>query len=971
MKIKRMLTGVIVLSLIVSLSSCKSDDSKKITGDLKNEQSLCDQQSQSLDIRYSAQQISFPDSIKGISDIKCCKNMLYIDAEEQCMGSELKINCVDISNKKSNSISLNQNVSWVFGMCESDNDIIIGARYLNDNNFCNENCIYKIDATTGNKIAELATDNSDNCCLMKNIYNSQVYILSGNTVYIYDNNLQLINSSDLSGMFSDSEILSAVNDKNGNIYLTVSSDDNYGIAMLDSNLNLQYCTYGFIDIGGKPSLCIDMHDEPALYSYDSDYIYIDTVNGKDGSVKDRYEIPVDKDYEYLFNRTSDADLIIISESKIKKASFDGSIISESDISVNTDNSLYISNGVLYEFIPSEFYSGSTLYIEDYNGQIINQKRNGNSVVCVNPDGRYSVYEYDDKMHISCYESDGSLKNEKEINYPDSNQYCLVSGESKDHLYLKNDEGGERAYFECTSGGDICNKIIIKDGLIIKCEFVADNIMYVVCDNDNKPVLYTIGDKKLEKLREIQGIDASKSQFVKGDNAYDMYIISDNNVYGYDVSENMLTEIIQNTPDLGIGIINNITCSEDHENIFCTTTNICNVVYMLKKDDSDKGITKINIACVGEPNDSQIKNDAVKFNQQGNEYRIVVTDYDNFSKLNMDIVADKIPDIIISGNEYEIKKYADKKLLTDLSVMMENDKDISKENFMDNIMSIYQSSGGIYSVFPSFKLNTMVTNDESLSINNGSNLTYKNFFDKFAHEDPKLFYVDDRYKLLESFIPYYLSDFMDIDNGTCDFENEVFINLLKMIKSQECFNDYDNSNTYLKFNDNLCKVDICDIYGFSNMYDVKTNEFSDTYDDLKIKICGFPGATGSSSYILLEVCFGISEDCKYKDQAWDFVKKYFTADYQKSMVTEGKGGCFPVRKDAYDIMFNMSKAIDDSEYSKEVDNAVRFADKALLNISSVNDIIIEEASAYFEGNDSPESVASSVQSKVKLFMSEMS
>ena len=178
-------------------------------------------------------------------------------------------------------------------------------------------------------------------------------------------------------------------------------------------------------------------------------------------------------------------------------------------------------------------------------------------------------------------------------------------------------------------------------------------------------------------------------------------------------------------------------------------------------------------------------------------------------------------------------------------------------------------------------------------------------------------------------------------------------------------------TYLKFNDNLCKVDICDIYGFVDVYGRKTDEFSDTYDDLKIKICGFPGATGSSSYILPEVCFGISEDCKYKDQAWDFVKKYFTADYQKSMVTEGKGGCFPVRKDAYDIMFNMSKAIDDSEYSKEVDNAVRSADKALLNISSVNDIIIEEASAYFEGNDSPESVASSVQSKVKLFMSEMS
>ena len=358
------------------------------------------------------------------------------------------------------------------------------------------------------------------------------------------------------------------------------------------------------------------------------------------------------------------------------------------------------------------------------------------------------------------------------------------------------------------------------------------------------------------------------------------------------------------------------------------------------------IEKYVITLAANSLDSQLKNMIIDYNRSSLDYRIQVKVYgweeaDN-NKFDMDLLAGNVPDIICL-DQLNAEKYASKGLLADLGALLDADEELSREDFLPNVLEASEIKGELYRLPTSFSVRSLI--GKTSVVGDRASWTWDDLFAVMKQYPNAQALSDfDRNSLMDSFLPLIIEDFINYDTGKSNFTDGNFAKFLefaKTIPAEIDWNKYyegiDWEEYDKRYKENKVLLMVSYLSSVSGeYYNVETFGEPVTY-------IGFPTASGNGSAMYFSQQFAIGEKSVYKKQAWDFLKMVFDAEYQEDYVWQ-----FPVIKAAFES--KKQQAIDsvngvvEDDYVVDDEIFIGMAKPALTleSVVTANEIAVEDS-----------------------------
>lgn len=405
-------------------------------------------------------------------------------------------------------------------------------------------------------------------------------------------------------------------------------------------------------------------------------------------------------------------------------------------------------------------------------------------------------------------------------------------------------------------------------------------------------------------------------------------------------------------------------------------------------------------------DTDIRKQVIEFNRSHEDVRITLNDYsmynteDNWEagieKMNSDILAGNVPDILVVPSNLDISIYSNKGLFADLYEFMDKDTTIKREDYLQNIIALGEYNGELYELIPRFNAVTLI--GKTSDVGEGFSWTYDdvNALMSKKGEGVRLFSEDSA----RSSIMYYginlaFDQFYNSNTGECKFDSPEFIQYLELLNQfpEEVSEDlWSQDNYWVEYETQWRNGKTVLKYGW--IYNFKTYvEMSQGYFGEKVSYIGFPTAEGSGSAAYVDFTFAMAEESAFKDEAWEYISYFIKDEYQESFDSG-----FPVKLSALD-----KKAEKDMQPSTWVDEEtgeeivedyyfwigeeelilelptkeecqyvidfLKNIDYRQKDVSDITAIIEEDTAAYFAGEKTAQQVADTIQSRVKIFVNE--
>ena len=443
-------------------------------------------------------------------------------------------------------------------------------------------------------------------------------------------------------------------------------------------------------------------------------------------------------------------------------------------------------------------------------------------------------------------------------------------------------------------------------------------------------------------------------------------------------------------------------------------------YKLTYDPDYKTIEKVTIT-LGAINGAGVAADAVKyFNKISKTTHIEIIDYgarlnntesymQAVLQLDMDILTGNAPDIISLG-AMSAAKYAEKGVLLDLTDYFENDPLLNRDDMFENILDICTDNGKLYHLIPHFTVFTLI--GKTSIFGDGSNLTMETVLEAATQYPDAVvlstIYPDPLMNWLSIWLQFNLRELIDWENGTCNFDNEEFIEMLNIAKRfpehfsyanpvdiEEHLYDYE-----VKFKENRALLDLTSLD-----YTRSARIYAELFGE-EVSFLGFPTKTTRGNTVAPRGDYGISESSEHKDAAWEFISTVLQNSksiYSGGQSTMGRSKLIAELKEervplgerdysngvtlyssmgAWSRPWNYSSPDGFDEYLLEtyhltvaetakllsaVDNATRLS----YDTPQITEIITEETEAFMNGARSAEETARIIQSRASIYVSENS
>lgn len=209
-------------------------------------------------------------------------------------------------------------------------------------------------------------------------------------------------------------------------------------------------------------------------------------------------------------------------------------------------------------------------------------------------------------------------------------------------------------------------------------------------------------------------------------------------------------------------------------------------------------------------------------------------------------------------------------------------------------------------------------------------------------------------------------FTDLEAGTCSFDSEAYLSLLR-----EC----GETSTELPADISQNNVGLLQFETLQNF--MRLGVISERYGG-EYTFAGMPNDETNGSMFSVDLSFAISAQSKYKDGAWRFVRECLSPEVGGSGA-EGSGSSFPASAewlekllqtvvdegiDNYGEMITISEA--DADKFREL---VEGTTTVQYSLPTVTDILNEDASQYFAGQTSAEQAAEYSQNRVSTWLAE--
>lgn len=667
----------------------------------------------------------------------------------------------------------------------------------------------------------------------------------------------------------------------------------------------------------------------------------------------------------------------------------------------------------------------------YNSSVIA----GNQVVAIREYNKESYseegYESISNSYLDCWDMQGKLLWEKPIDLSvfqteeswswvrrmvklgDGRVALMLEGDQRG-LVMVSEDGSLSEIQKSSSDNDYFNReagsAIREDGTIILSYYNEDwSNQYIVTYD---PVKDTYGES-------VELPDAVKAtgfyNFSAGITTDVVYSCNDG-LYTYNIGDEAPVKIMDYVnSDLATYGLNNVILIDD-EHFFASYDDSVNYetrfsffTHVKPEDIPDKQV----LVLAGMYIDSDVKMNLINFNKNSSQYRITIRDYSNnsadyeanYTKMNNDIIAGNIPDILVLDSSLPVDSYIAKGLFANIDDLIKKDEELSKVEFMDNVFEAYRVNGALYRVIPSFNIRTFIGKKSLLGDRNSITMNELRQIAQNAGCD-SIFGMYSRENFMSSIMQFCGSDFVDVNTGKCDFDNDLFVELLEFAKNlrtddqmygenydEDFWNEY-YMNYESQYRENRTLLMDCYLYNLSNMKQNINGYFGE-----EVAYVGFPSQNGTGSVVDASSTYAISAKSANIEGAWEFMRIFLSEDYQrnednkfgyhwglpihknlvKEMVEETTKKSYWIdsetgEKNEYDDTFYMNgQEITIQPLSRtQADELLNFVcgiSKSGYYSQEVSKIVDEEAASFFAGQKSAKDAAKNIQNRVQLYVNE--
>ena len=408
-------------------------------------------------------------------------------------------------------------------------------------------------------------------------------------------------------------------------------------------------------------------------------------------------------------------------------------------------------------------------------------------------------------------------------------------------------------------------------------------------------------------------------------------------------------------------------------------------------------------------DQQVKEQIIKYNRSSDKYRVVVKDYSEYNseddwsagqtKLTTEILSGELPDMLsMSGMPYS--QLAAKGFIVDIYPYIDADSELKREDFHQNLFKALEVDGKLCQIVPNFYVMTAI--GAGSVVGEYENWTYDEFNDALSKMPEGCMPFGpyaDRASILRVTLAMDINRYADWSTGKCSFDSPEFVELLNFAKSFPASVDYTSEPT---------ESDIEMIQkGMVMLMPTTLHDFDSVQQDSiyfggDTKYIGFPSAGGGGNAFSVNEGYAITKDCSNKEAAWDFLRTLLTEQYQdtlwwglptnvhsfdsklkEAMTPEYKkdpDGNYILDEDGNRIEISYGSMVDQfgnefkfyavtEEQAANIRSLVENTTKLMDESSTLSDIVIENAEAFFSGQKSAEEVAKLIQSKANIYINE--
>ena len=683
-----------------------------------------------------------------------------------------------------------------------------------------------------------------------------------------------------------------------------------------------------------------------------------------------------------------------------------------------------TNDIMEEYIPEDtMVSLRKITGFDTNGNVKSQFESAMGNNCgaggfgVDKEGniysiiyQYATYEGDDnkdKIYLKAYTADGTEKWSIYLNenlsegeyFHTSSIYCSENNQivldSSRGIEIYDNQGNPVKLIEKQNGND-CRLFKIRDH------------KFAVISSDGSSASIQTLDLQSGIFGEKTALPFNYYRYqVNSGKAQDIYLSDEYGVYGYNIGDTEITKVMDYiASDLSSSYLYQ-TAFMDENTFFAYYYEDGPVLAKYTKVPPEQVVDKTELTVGCYYLDNRVKQKLVAFNKENQEYRLNIRDYSSYdtmddytqglTRLNTDIVSGNVPDILLLNNQMPFESFAAKGVFADLNTFLEKDTELKKEDLLPNILTALSSDDGLFRIAPSFAITTFAAKTADVGKEPGWTMDEAMALLASKPEGTQLLSEVTAANFLYYNVWICGEQYVNWDTGECFFDSEGFIKTLEFAKGLPKEIDYStvtDDETYwqemeTQYRNGKTILNMQHLSGFRDYNYAKQGVFGED-----ITLIGFPVDEGMGAGLNFSTLMAISALSKNQDVAWEFVKEFFTEEYQDALEYD-----FPVRMDSmkkleekawekpfyvdeqgnrqeYDDYFYVGGVEIPAEPMKPAETAalmdyIKSLDKLCVYNETLYNIIMEEAAGYLEGQKTAEEVAKVIQSRVKIYVSENS